>query len=235
MRLFGIDIFQFLHGNYVRSIGTGSIKIVKGALLKGTRIIAYPGAAIEIGGNCDLENVHICVEKGILKMQDYVLVSGTNPNPCEITVNDGHVLLEHHSKLSCDRIWVRFGGRLKVGAYTNINRGSEIRCDEKVEIGAYNQISYDVDIWDTNTHNILSEEERRKITEEKFPYFGYENEKPITAPITIGDDCWIGKKSAILKGSSIGDGVIIGYDTVIAGKNIPSGSKVIGEKSIRII
>ena len=108
-----------------------------------------------------------------------------------------------------------------------------MRCDESISIGSYNQISYDINIWDTNTHNILPVEDRRRVAEEYFPYFGKETEKPITKPVIIGDDCWLGERVSILKGSIIGDEVIVGYNTTITGKNIQSKSTVVSEISLK--
>ena len=51
--------------------------------------------------------------------------------------------------------------------------------------------------------------------------------------IIIGDDCWLGERVSILKGSIIGDEVIVGYNTTIPGKNIQSKSTVVSEISLK--
>ena len=48
-----------------------------------------------------------------------------------------------------------------------------------------------------------------------------------TAPVTIGDDVWIGESVIILPGSQIGNGVILGAGAVVRGK-IPDNAIVIG-------
>ena len=137
--------------------------------------------------------------------------------------------------MSAKRFWVRFGGVVNVGDYTNINDGSEVRCDESVNIGRYNQISYNVNIWDTNTHNIYPPEKRRNLTEKYWPYFGREIERPATKPVYIGDDCWIGENSAILKGTMLNKEVVVGYNTVIIGLSIDKGKKVVNAYNLRIL
>ena len=122
--------------------------------------------------------------------------------------------IENNSRLRCN-IRVRFKGVLHIGRYTNINEETEIRVDDSVKIGNYNQISYKCVIWDTNTHNIYKDDKRRKLSEKHFPNLGYEYEKPKTKPISIGDDCWIGQEVAILKGVKVNNSSIIGFRTTL--------------------
>ena len=113
-------------------------------------------------------------------MEEFSIVKGSEKDRTTLIINNGSVVVHDHAKLSVRRVWVRFGGVVDIGRYTNINANSEIRCDDSVSIGAYNQISYNVRIWDTNTHSLLDKSERRTLTETRFPYFGYEKERPIT-------------------------------------------------------
>lgn len=234
MRIKGIDLKYICKCCYVKSIGGGRINIASTANLKNTKAYIYEDGSLVIGSNCKLENCIISVVSGSVQLLDNVIIIGEKYRPVELIVNNGHIYIDSNSKLACKRIWVRFGGQLSIGEYTNINDGSEIRCDENVSIGSFNQISYNVRIWDTNTHNILSVDERRDLTVKKYPYFGYEKSRPETAPVKIGDDCWIGERAAVLKGSDIGDGSIVGFDTLISGKKIPSYSRVINERVLKI-
>lgn len=49
----------------------------------------------------------------------------------------------------------------------------------------------------------------------------------ITHPVTIGNNVWIGENVVILAGSSIGDGCIIGANSLVKGE-IPKGSIAVG-------
>lgn len=223
-----------LKGSFVRVINGAHIQIANDAKIINSKIIAAPGTNIVIKDGCIIRNVEIYVDKGALLIgNNSILIS--EKDHLKIFVNNGSVEIADHSKLACKRVWVRFGGNLSIGSYTNVNGGSEIRCDESVEIGSYNQISYNVRIWDTNTHSILPPEVRREIARDKFPYFGYESERPVTAPVKIGDDCWIGENAAIFKGTEIGDGSIVGFGTFVTNKKIPARSTVINERPLRII
>lgn len=229
-----IKYTELLKGNYLRFFKNAEIDIAKNVKFKNVRIYVYSGASLKIQSNCKIENASIFVEKGSLELGEFSSIHGNENEKVSIILNDGEMKLGHHSKLSSRRVWIRFGGRLAIGSYTNLNSGGEIRCDDEIKIGSYNQISYNVKIWDTNTHNILAKEERRRVAESKFPYFGYEFSRPATASVEIGDDCWIGENSTIFKGAKIGNECIIGYDTFISGKFIPNRTRVINERSLRI-
>lgn len=150
-----------------------------------------------------------------------------------INVDHGNVFVEDHCRIQCSRIWVRFHGKLSVGHYTNINSGSEIRADECVVIGKYCQISYNVHIWDTNTHVILEPSQRTKLTINHFPYFGFEESKPITKPVVINNSCWIGEGASIMKGSILNEGVIVGNNTRVIGKTIEPNTTIVEEIKLK--
>lgn len=59
------------------------------------------------------------------------------------------------------------------------------------------------------------------------------NNKFITHPVVIEDNCWIGQNAAILKGVTIGQGSIVGANSVVT-HNVPSHSVVAGNPA-RII
>lgn len=222
-----------MHRTYFRA-SKGSCKIGRNVRIKNSRIFISPGATLVIGDNVNIENAMIYVGKGCCFIDSYSIIGGERGTTLFI-VDNGDVHIGHHSKVSLKRIWVRFGGRVAIGNYTNINAGSEVRCDESVVIGDYNQISYDVNIWDTNTHSILPVAERRKMTEDYYPYFGKELSRPKTKPIVIGDDCWIGQKASILKGCGIGNEVIVGYNCLLAGTAVPDRHTVVSDVSLKII
>lgn len=233
-RLTEIKWNYLLQRSYIRVCSGATCFIGNNVRIKNCRIILSPGSSLSIADNVSIENSTISISKGKCIIKEHCIIGASSVSVL-INIEDGEMLLDHHSKLSTRRIWIRYGGILKIGHYTNINEGSEVRCDESVFIGDYNQISYQVNIWDTNTHCILPKEERRNLAERYFPYFGKELSKPVTAPIQIGNDCWIGEKSSILKGCTIGDEVIVGYNTLLSNKEIPNGKKVVSDIKLQIL
>lgn len=215
----------------------GNLEIAKDVKIINTLIFVKNGS-VKIDNNaligCEKSKTIIYVEDGDCIILNHCRI-GDNKNDCEIKVEKGYLILGAFSKFGGSRIWIRFGGNLEIGEYTNINHGTEIRCDEKVSIGSFCQISYNIRIWDTNTHEMLTKQERRKRTTDYFPIYGKEISKPKTEPVYIGDDCWIGENCAILKGSNIGDECVIGFHTIITGKEIPAGKTALSKAEIRII
>ena len=203
--------------------------------ISGSKIVVSPGASLTIASNAIIQDAEIYVEKGSFAIDELCIIQGEGKSKhTKVIINDGHISFGPHSKVSCDKIWVRFGGTLSVGEYTNINQESEIRCDESITIGSFNQISYRVKIWDTNTHSILPPADRRRVAKQYYPYFGYEESKPESKPVVIGNDCWLGESVAVLKGSCIGDRSIIGFQTTISGKTIPADSRVVQELQLKV-
>lgn len=228
-----LNEFSFIR--YIRGEGkcrfstTSKVFIHKSAVLKNCTFFVLGNSEVSIGANVQLINAEVYVEDGTLHIAESSIVEGTS-----IGVDPKCMfLLGHHSRLSAKRVWLRFGGALKVGCYTNINHDSEIRADEHIEIGSYCQISQYVNIWDTNTHSILSPSIRRKRTEDFFPFFGKELSRPRTKPIIIGDDCWIGERCSIMKGTQIGNNVIVGYNTTLVNQSIPDNKTVVQDIRLR--
>lgn len=235
MRLFELKWVYLLSKSWVRIFAPENTQIASSVKIQNSKIYVYPGAKLIIDENVFINNCEIHITKGSLIIGYGTIIKGSNYDKCNIIVNDGHITIGNHTKISNRRIWVRFGGQLTIGDYTNINSGGEIRCDEHVVIGNFNQISYEVNIWDTNTHSILPKEERRNLTKKYYPYYGFEIHKPKTSPIKIGDDCWISARSTILKGSIIGNEVVVGYNTTLVNKHIPSKTTIVPIIDYKII
>jgi acetyltransferase-like isoleucine patch superfamily enzyme len=87
------------------------------------------------------------------------------------------------------------GAEIIIGDRTYINRRTEIMSKISVKIGEDCAISWDVVISDTDYHQIVGTSP--------------------TKPIVIGDNVWIGCKSTILKGVSIGNGAVVAAGSVV--------------------
>jgi maltose O-acetyltransferase len=70
---------------------------------------------------------------------------------------------------------------------------------------------------------IITTNHRTSSTEIPMVYQGYEP----TAPVTIGDDVWIGARAIILPGVKVGSASIIGAGAVVS-KDVPAGGIVVG-------
>ena len=179
-----------------------SCKIGNNTKITNSYIEVLPGSTLIIGDNCTLVNVRMVIKGNVTIGEGNFIDNAGMFKKLIINVNTGSLIIGKRNRLQCE-IKVRFGSVLTIGDHNNINEESEIRSDEKVTIGSYNQVSYRCVIWDTNTHNIYPDAQRRELTVNHYPKFGYEFEKPKTAPVYIGSDCWIGREVSILKGVTV--------------------------------
>lgn len=98
------------------------------------------------------------------------------------------------------------GARIRIGAYTGIS-GAAIGAALNIEIGERVLVGADVMIFDTDFHN--PEPEKRH---------GEPDWARISRPTVIGNDVFLGARSIVMKGASIGDGAIIGAGSVVCSK-----------------
>ncbi|MFN6199256.1 MAG: acyltransferase [Aphanizomenon sp.] len=203
--------------------------------------VTIENAFIKIGDNCQM----VIQKNSVLKNVNFHILNGASVNigtgaifdnnqinTQTIIVDNGSLSVEEKVNIKAD-ITIRFGGDMKIGKYSGIGSGTEIRCEEKIVIGSYALISYDVCIYDTNTHSV-NWQERRKTIEKGYPIGANEEVKPLTQPVEIGDDVWIGKGATILKGTMIGNRSIVGIRTTLGGGEYPDDSVIVSPK-LRVI
>ena len=99
------------------------------------------------------------------------------------------------------------GGIIRVGREVRLNRGATICAYTEVAIGAFTMVGEFVSIRDAN-HGIA----RGELV----------CSQPHDAkPIRIGSDVWVGRGACILPGVTIGDGAIIGANSIVT-KDVPA-------------
>jgi maltose O-acetyltransferase len=98
------------------------------------------------------------------------------------------------------KIEVRRGGELRIGTGCFLNYGVDIVAGSRITIGDSVLIGPLVSIVDDDMHQIEPGRERR------------------IAPITIGDDVWLGRGVIVLPGATIGDHSVIAAGSVVRGE-----------------
>lgn len=111
-------------------------------------------------------------------------------------------------------------GQLIIGDQFGINSYSRIVAHEKIEIGNNVTIGQMVSILD-HDHNYV-------INQGNMGLDGY-----LTAPVSIGNNVWIGDKSTVLRGVNIGNNVVVGANTLV-NKDVPDNC-VIGGIPFKIL
>ena len=113
-------------------------------------------------------------------------------------------------------IIARYGGQIEIGENTGIS-GSTIYSMTHIRIGRNVLIGGNCKIIDNDFHPLLAD---KRIPQQKV-------EDIKKAPITIGDGCFIGANSIILKGTTIGTNCIVGAGSVVSG-NYPDNVIIAG-------
>lgn len=233
--IFQLQYKYLLSGSVVILKKGSRSRIDKNVKISNSKITVTPGSTLEIENGTVINKTIIYVEGTLRFAPNCIIENGDSPGKATLLIyNGGELQVANNTRLRC-KIWIRYGGKVKIGQYTNINEGTEIRSDEGISIGDYCMISYNCVIWDTNTHNIYPDEQRRKLTTDHFPKFGHEIEKPKTAKIHIGNDCWIGREAVILKGVTIKNSVVIGYRTMLSKGIIEDHKTVVQQVSYKIL
>ena len=107
------------------------------------------------------------------------------------------------------------GKQARIGDYVHIN------AEEKVTIGDNVLVASKVFISDSS-HGSYSGDEQSS------PDTNPSSRQLYTSPVLIGDNVWIGENVVILAGTKVGNGCIIGANTLLSGKAYPDNSIIIG-------
>lgn len=99
------------------------------------------------------------------------------------------------------------GAIIDIGERTAIMNGCEIIAMTSIKIGADCRIGPHTLIYDSDFHGVAPD--RR-------------NQSGETSPVSIGDNVWIGSRSIILKGVSIGRDAVIAAGSVVT-RDVPDG------------
>jgi acetyltransferase-like isoleucine patch superfamily enzyme len=197
-------------------VGEGSSLVIEEGVKINADLLIGQACAVSIGKNSVLQNVTFHIRNhSVVETGEGVIFDSPERYPTSVTVDNGTLLLCDKVHIQASEIYFRFGGKMTVGKYTGMGYGTEIRCEEQIDIGAYGMISYDVCIYDTNAHSTDWRERRERI-EKGYPFGAGEERRPGTKPIRIGDDVWIGK-ATIMKGCVIGNRRIVGIRTAVGG------------------
>ncbi len=124
-------------------------------------------------------------------------------------------------------------GSCSIGDFTLLN-GAIIMAEERIEIGRYCLISWNVGIADSDFHP-LDAASRRIDAMALAPFLPNRPPRPEikTKPVIIEDDVWIGMGAVILKGVRIGQGSVVAAGAVVT-RDVPPNTVVAGNPAVPV-
>lgn len=131
-----------------------------------------------------------------------------------------------------DHCWIygelgsRSHGRIIIGNNSMIGRNVQIRSCKHVSIGSYVTIAANVIIQDNNIHPVCPafNKVRMQVSEDSDLHLWKWSS---VAPVTIGDNVWVGENARICKGVTIGENCVIGANFVVT-KDVPANCVAVG-------
>lgn len=205
--------------------------------------LQYPnvkfGTGVKIKGAFSIEG------KGKVVIGNYCSFTGTKNLPNKITVRESSACISigNHCAIAGSTIKLVGKGAIKIGndcLFANYSstrnnivsrgdagfitvgnqcyfNGTDILSESSVELGKLCMVS-DATIMDTDAHSIeIDRWSPKAITK--------------TKPIYIGENVWIGSKSAVIKGVVIGKNSVVGLGTIVR-QSVPENVVVIGNPQI---
>lgn len=117
-------------------------------------------------------------------------------------------------------------GTITIGKFSQVGQNSSLRSVNRISVGSYTAIADNVIVCDNNNHpvNPLDRHIMQQTLSGSFERSWLNSDN---APITIGDDCWIGQYVRICKGVSIGNGSVVAANSVVT-KDVPANCIVAG-------
>jgi acetyltransferase-like isoleucine patch superfamily enzyme len=150
---------------------------------------------------------------------------------------EGFVFLGPKVEIYCRRGY----GRLTLGRWVWIGKGNAIRCHEgnlrignKVVFGAKNTINCYLDI-EIGDDCIFADWIYICDFDHKYEDLTVPIKKQgiVKSPVRIGRDCWIGEKSTILRGVTVGEGSVIASHALV-NRDVPPRS-IVGGVPARVL
>ncbi len=158
-----------------------------------------------INSNINKTNVYISGENNSITV-NYALMSGAlitiKGTNNKLIIESGVEIINSTINIRGNNCSIKIGQGTYFGGIRIVNVG----INNTIEIGQNCLFSDFIELWASDTHSIFNSE-GELINPER--------------PITIGNNVWVGSHVKILKGVSIGEGAVIGMNTLVTKDVLP--------------
>lgn len=130
------------------------------------------------------------------------------------------IRIGQHSVVAGELLVFAHGGEIALGEWCYVGEGARVWSAGSIVIGDRVLISHNVNIFDSLTHPLGASARHaqfRAIMTTGHPAAIDLGERPVR----IGNDAWIGANACVLRGVTLGEGVVIGAGAVVTG-DIPA-------------
>jgi len=129
--------------------------------------------------------------------------------------NSTKIIIGKNTHIRGELLIFAFDGKISIGNDCYIGEGTKIWSAENIVIGNNVLISHQVNIIDTDSHEINYKERELSFYELTSNLHILKKRNIKAAPIYLEDNAWISYNVSILKGVTIGRGAIVGAGSVV--------------------
>lgn len=116
---------------------------------------------------------------------------------------------------------------ISIGDRCFVGSGCLIDCCIGITVGSDVLVAQEVMIIDHNSHSVFWRYRQNDLQAHLRGGDGKDWSVVEMAPVMIGDRCWLGARSILLKGVSLGDGCVVGAGAIVT-KSFPANSLIAG-------
>lgn len=143
------------------------------------------------------------------------------------TRDEGRIFIGKHTHVDGELLVHDYGGKIEIGEYSYIGLGARVWSGESVKIGNHVFLAHNVNISDTNSHQINALERQQHYLRTNVNGQTFLKGSIETKAVIIEDHAWINFGVGILKGVRVGEGAIVGAHSLVT-KDVPPYTLVAG-------